>query len=325
MPVSHQHRPAGPSAYTPPSQIATQIIDLGTIDRAPDRESAPVVEAASRGSSLEIAIGLAVFGVIGTIGLAAGGLIIGAATLTYLNTYPDMDAATLTAAGTPGAGQAVDAAAAPEVTSAAAAPVASRSRSSSASGQVPPPIAVGDDEQEMSMTQLRSYLAGRSEAQEALVAPAYQAPAYQAPAPKAPKAMTTPPRRRATKKSAPDRASEDLDFDVDPLTAAAPAAAPMAIANSGSRLTRTSSGVTVLDDPLDAVAIKIATDGPARVTIDGQFVGAVPLSVVLEEGGHSVIIDSDKGQDTFNLDAYSGENWCFSVRKGPKSVACNKL
>lgn len=320
MPVSHQHRPAGPSAYTPPSQIATQVIDLGTIDRAPDRESAPVVEAAPRGRSLEIAVGLAVFGAIGAIGLAAGGLIIGAATLTYLNTYPDMDAASLTAAGTPGTASAAAPAAAPEVTSAAVAPVASRSRSRSASAPVPPPTAVGDDEQEMSITQLRSYLSDRSDAQEAPATTAYQAPT-----PTAPKAMTTPLRRRATKKSAPVRASEDLDFDVDPLTAAAPAAAPVAVANSGGRLSRTSSGVTVLDDPLDAVAIKIATDGPARVTIDGQFVGAVPLSVVLEEGGHSVIIDSDKGQDTFNLDAYSGDNWCFSVRKGPKSVACNKL
>ena len=72
------------------------------------------------------------------------------------------------------------------------------------------------------------------------------------------------------------------------------------------RLAKAPNGVLILDEPFDPVPVAIATDYISTIYVDGEHLGRAPLAVVLDRGSHEVVVEAEKGTQSFTLDANDG-------------------
>jgi hypothetical protein len=72
----------------------------------------------------------------------------------------------------------------------------------------------------------------------------------------------------------------------------------------------------------DMVTVRISTSPPgAAILMDGNDVGASPVTTQVEAGSHRVRIDSDKAFGSFSIEAGGAQTgWCYQV-KGTKIKA----
>jgi hypothetical protein len=114
----------------------------------------------------------------------------------------------------------------------------------------------------------------------------------------------------------------DDDFALD----AAPTPPPTQT-QSALPTTRASAIVIGEFEPLDPVRIMVWTGARgSSVLIDGESISANPASVILEAGTHEVIVQNDKGSESFTLAAGQGDQWCFTTKgKGFKTTNCPRF
>jgi hypothetical protein len=161
-------------------------------------------------------------------------------------------------------------------------------------------IAAGEEVVELSVSQLRGYLAEPKAAPPSPV-PRYSAPVRTAPRPPAPVSKATPQARpRPTPTPRPVR-----------------------------RTTSSGAKVVLFDGyaPLDPVNVTVIADAAGvQVAVDGQPMGPAPVRLSMDAGSHQVVLATPKGAaSSFTMVAGEGDAWCFSSRGAIRSVACKKL